>query len=829
MAGWILCMLADGASSGGTCMPCQNLASNAISYFNGPGTEAITTTGNYTGICSFVCPHGTTLQGGGGCFSAYSCIPVTGPIFKTSIQKLVYSSQLAALSDSLMVTKDPAQISITCEMQRDLSLAISEICNSDSSSSTSLQVSTTCIAAATAAATNICNAPAVCVVISNATFTNDYVCAQCPSPPQNGFYAIGELAFSCAVTCSGGFYFNSTSGNCSSCSALETQYCSSGYFMKGQGCYGDPTPFPTLNPYMLSQTNCVLCNKPQPLAGSNQWLWLSDPNGCSYKPCRTLTGVGVTIYIVSDCKNTSDYVTNLCTKTCSPGYWLSGNCSDKSTAICVACTTQKTGYYLIAACSQYADSIWLECGVVSQGGAFTAGYYCTGDGSQQLCPNNKTSNRLASSKGGDCFCPAGTTNGAGGLTCIPTSCPPLQQDPVYSVPGSGGVLSLSYMFTNTQLHTECALCASNTTQTSSSSLAYSTGDGIGLISCVCPPNTYAEKTDIHIISCSSCPSSSSLSSALCSGGKFAGVPDICWAGGTIGTPQCQCIPPPFTTLLPENTLTCGISNSASSCQLGFDLNQAANQNAMRPVEPPTGSALYISRVQSLQGWNIFHSPSSEDTSFNYDIKRIAVTSDLDSWYLTLPFFFFFLCFSLLLLLLLSNVVVTISTHRGETLNVQYVIWIIKDSNALQVYAAPLPPNSKIIYQYDVYRSGDYWNVAIPDSSITRSLEDVAVAAWTVPQSQNRLFPSNIAIQASSIPTDVAVVIKESIYSSQQNTAFVSFWIYLNKIAVAIQNYRVAAWSRTSGTDQRINLQIANDNASIVGTGLFLLFFISNYS
>ena len=633
MAGWTLCMLADGASNGGTCMPCQNSATNAT-YTSGPGVEAMTSNGGYTGICSFICPYGTTLDGSGGCLSPYTCTPIAGPILQSLSQKLVYSSHLANLHDTLAVIRDSQRFSSICEMQRELSQAIYTIANSGSNIVWP-QVSTSCTAAMISAHT-ACNAPTICFVTANATFASDYVCAPCPLPPTNGYYSISTLAFSCKISCSGGFYFNASSGNCSSCAALEAKHCGTGYFIRGQGCYGDLTPFPTLDPYKLSISNCVLCNKPQPSPGSNQWLWLSDSNGCSYQRCSELSGVGTTIYIVSDCKNTSDFITASCITKCEPGFWMKGTCSPKTTGVCTICTTKNPGYFLIAACSEHADSIWRECGV-SQQGVFAPGFYCIGDGQQQVCPNNKTSQRLASSKGGDCFCPAGTASAADS-TCSPANC--LQDTSTsFLAPGAGGV-SVSYMFTNAQQHTECAICGLNTTTpnplSSSSTLARSKGDGIGLTSCVCPAGTYAEISDTHITACNPCPISSYLNPSVCAGGgNYVGIPETCIAReGNIGPPQCQCIPPPFTTLVEGGVgvalSTCTIQNP-SLCKQGFDLIQVSGQKPTPPAEIPTGSALYISRSQSLQGWNTFHKPSSLDISFNYEIKRMAATSDLDSW------------------------------------------------------------------------------------------------------------------------------------------------------------------------------------------------------
>jgi len=651
MAGWTLCMLTDGATNSGVCMPCQNLPHSNATYTDGPGIEAMTSIGKYIGICSFECPYGSRLYGGGGCFSAYACTPIIGPILQNSNQKLVYSSTLAGLHDSFkVVSMRDAQQSFSsnlCEMQRDLSQAINIIANGDEIGG--ILVSTSCAVAMRISGATICNAPAVCVVTANATIASDYTCEPCPLPPKNGFYSIPELAFSCKVTCSAGFYFNASSGNCSSCTAFETQYCSPGYFLKGQGCYGDQTPFPTLDPSVLSTHNCVLCNKPQPSPGSNQWLWLSDPYyGCSYQTCSILTGVGVSIYIVSDCKNTSDYVTAACIRSCDLGFWMKGTCSQTTTAVCTACTTQKPGYYLIAACTQYADSVWQECGVIispsssQQPGDFTPGYYCNGDGAQQPCPNNKTSQRLASSIGGDCFCPAGTINAAD-LTCAPTSCQQ-QLDNSVLAPGAGGI-SVYYMFTNMQsLHTDCALCGSNNFSASSSSLlARSKGDGIGLASCMCPPNTYAEFSDTHISACFPCPVATAATCTIAAtGNNFVAIPDTCWAGGTVGAPQCQCIPPPFTTLNSGTAMaTCSIQNPSTICQQGFDPIQASIQPPIViPAEPPSGSTLYISRAQSLQGWNLFHAPSAyaDTSSLNYEIKRLAVTSDLDSWYFQLKTF-----------------------------------------------------------------------------------------------------------------------------------------------------------------------------------------------
>ena len=156
---------------------------------------------------------------------------------------------------------------------------------------------------------------------------------------------------------------------------------------------------------------------------------------------------------------------------------------------------------------------------------------------------------------------------------------------------------------------------------------------------------------------------------------------------------------------------------------------------------------------------------------------------------------------------------------------QYVAWIIQDNNVLQVYTAPLPPHA--FFQYDAYNSGNYWNVATTtfDSSITRSLEDLAIAAWTVPQTQARLFPpANSGIQASSIPTHVAVILKES---ASTTAAAACFWMYINQLSVGFQRQGAPLWSQTNGAiTARINLRIPG-NATILSTGFYKFFNIND--
>jgi len=155
-------------------------------------------------------------------------------------------------------------------------------------------------------------------------------------------------------------------------------------------------------------------------------------------------------------------------------------------------------------------------------------------------------------------------------------------------------------------------------------------------------------------------------------------------------------------------------------------------------------------------------------------------------------------------------------YRGETQNMQYVVWIIKDINALQVYTAPLPPNN--LYQYNAYNRGDYWTVATFDTSVTRTLEDLAIAAWVVPQTQARLHPSaGSNMQASSVPTNVAVIVKET---PSSNPDLSVFWMYINQLSVGVQNYGASLWSRANGANKHINLQIPG-NSSVISTGFFL--------
>ena len=421
LSGWKRCAEMDGAVSGGTCEPCDNLPARAT-YGNQSGVEVLLyTPGRIRGMCPFVCEAGTQLLGS---LPDYQCLPL--------VKNGRYSPELTSLRDSLFVTPYVGGTLTLSNAASDLSLP---------------SVSTSC-----AQATGMCETTA-CVVSHNSTYDSDYECVACGAAPAGAEYMYGdaiETSYTCEVRCLGtAQYFNKTLRACVSCAALDATHCAPNGRVAGGGCYGN----------FSSSLTCVNCNLPLPDPNSRRWLSLDT---CVYKQCSSqppTTGY----YIQSDCGGISDAVVRPCTSACPALSYLSGTCQTRSTGRCVACTVYSLGNYMIGNCTSTADSVWTQC---------LAGYYCIGYGPKNRCPGNQTSDPGAMSDT-NCYCPVGFK--AEGPQCVPFRCTSAPE-PVNRRPGASYV-SKYYMKHDAQRITVCVQCPAT-------SLSILDG-GVGVQSCVC--------------------------------------------------------------------------------------------------------------------------------------------------------------------------------------------------------------------------------------------------------------------------------------------------------------------------------------------------------
>ena len=830
LSGGTVCAQTDGATSGGACVACANAPPGGTYLANGIEVRTVAAAASsayyyaYQGVCPFDCPLRTQLQGEGACLSAYTCAPLA-QLFDAA-GRVVFSGNLATLRDGFRVLP-------VCRMQRNLTDAASTAVLTDAVANPNagwLPAATTCAQAMP----GLCDQPnAICSVTANATFSSNVACGLCASPPANGFYdtvaMTAQLAYTCDVRCTYGFYYNRTGqGNCSSCEALTAAICGgSNMHLRGGGCYGDPTPFPTLtNLPLLAQSNCILCSVAIPPAG--QYLDIADPAGCSVKGCQTPANVGQTAYIVTDCGGTTNYITAPCTLACAPGYWLNGCvspghcCSTHATAVCTPCKRYNPGFYLLGDCGLATDTVWQVCGVPPSGGAFVPGFYCPGNGTQLPCPNGRTSLPGASSPGAQCFCPAGTVPQNDG-TCTPIRC----QDatPLVLAPGAG-YRSGSYM-TIQHLETVCLPC---TTPGATGPSAYAVGDGLELGACRCPAGSYAHvAADGLSLTCRTCPSPApacASSSSSNSNNNYLAVPDLCWTGLIRETPQCQCQPPPFTGIWQTalqaqtaalaahpsmGTLAWGIgvmaatANSAvcrpdpGMCLPGFSLaatlDLSSSASSSGPDEPVSGSAVYIQRADALAGWSLLVDTTAAAAAagsyrfcaiFDCTVRHLASTNDYPSW--------------------------------GDPYNLQYAVWTVNDPALLNAYAMPLPwlkqptdPQASGLYGYDPYHNPT-WAIVPADYPHPCTIEGLAVAQWRVPQTPGLLHPSaSSSVSPSSTPTDVGAVVMDH----AQYAAGTSLWLYLNVLAVDLAGAGGPAW----GLPTRMRIRVpAALNSTVAAVG-----------
>jgi hypothetical protein len=783
LAGTTLCTQADGATSGGVCTPCTNAPSGAT-YVEGVGIEALALTGSYQGVCSFNCPSQTVISGAGTCLSTYTCRPAPSP--RDLEQRQIYSGLLAPpLGDGFRVLE-------VCRMQRNLSSILDTAISTRQEGSTLwLLTASTCAEASP----GVCGpAGTVCVVTTNATYFRNHICAVCPPPPPYGYYDVASmratLAFTCKVQCDPGFYHNTTSLRCSSCTALDS-ICgdaSLGMHVRGGGCYGSAAPFVSMNNLkLLKEAHCIQCTKDVLPPGSSRYLETSGPNGCYYADCATSADVSNGLaYILTPCGGTSNFITALCTTECEPGFYLHGACTQTTTGVCRPCTVSKPGHYRTGLCG-VADSVFQQCGVPSQGGVFVPGFYCPGSTTASLaCPHNKTSMQYASDAASHCFCPAGTQLSLlNDGTCVPMRCPGDILSP--SAPGAGWRSSM-YMTSEASMGAFVSVCRPCSDPSSNVRPAFSLGDGLHLTSCQCPPGSYAmlDTADTTRITCSLCPQAGSAAlSCVSSGnvGHYTTAPSNCWSGLTSGLPACQCLLPPFTngdtapgTNGPGSLLLTQCEPTADMCALGFLLAPDFARGGLYgdggpvPAQRPTGSPLYITQTHSVLGWAKAHSTAANPTNpdFDYTIARLTTTSDYATW--------------------------------GDIDNLQYVLWLIAEPRSTNVYAVPLPPNS--LGSYDPYSSADVWNV-IPDGMDTYcTVEDLAVAQWILPQTPARLSPSaGSGMQPFSGNTDAAVAVTDHTLFN----AGTSLFLYLNTFSVNLLSIPSGAIAWDTPAGQRIHL------------------------
>jgi hypothetical protein len=810
LAGTTLCTQNDGATSGGECAPCTNAPAGAT-YVGGVGVEVLLLLvgGNaslshyysYRGACAFDCPRATSISGENTCLATYRCTPV--PQMRLQDQRLIYSGGLV----SPHVLQDGFRIAPYCRMDRPLGLRLDSVATMTTLETGWLLASTTCADATP----DTCGAKgAICSVVANATYFSNAQCALCPPAPVNGFYDTesmrGALAVGCGARCNTGFYFNASDRLCGSCAELDRSLCAnttrsgdntaSSLHVQGGGCYGDDTPFRSLTDLAYLRTqNCILCDKSLPPDTSQQYLDTADASGCAYKPCSATADVALgRAYVVSACSGTSNYVTALCTTACSDGFYLKGACTPTATGICTPCTELNPGYHRISLCDATVDSVWQACGVPAAGGVFVPGHYCPGDGRMLVCPNNMTSLVHARDAGSHCFCPAGTRPlpQPPGINTDP-SCEPMRCPNTTSsdngAPG-GGWRSPYYMTIETATFNSVCRACSPPTLPNEQSPAFTLGDGIEVAACRCPPGHYivpvapsgaaADDGDDDGsgaggggVACQPCPAASLVGGALSadsrdacaiSGGHYATVPDTCWSGRQTGAPACRCVMPPFSSV--SGAAVCGAI--PSMCAPGFLVaSDLLPDGGPTPSEPSTGSPLYIARTQSALGWSrLFASPPPDGSFFeDYSIARLVTTSDFADW--------------------------------GDVSNLQYALWTIADQASTNVYAVPLPPN--MLVYYNPYGSTGMWTVVSAGSEESYcTVEDIAVAQWTVPQTPGRLHPAASGGGSSySVATDAAAVVMDhTLY-----TAGTSLWLYLNTFAVGSNG--AIAWGSAVTVRNRI--------------------------
>ena len=798
LSGWTQCSQMDGATSGGQCVPCTNLPkmvgspplSSATFLPNVPGIEISTLDGQYTGVCPFACPKGYVLGGNAGCLSEYTCTQLG--LLKDENSMPVYSASLASLQDVFLVTR-------TCPLQRVLSNAIS---SAKTSLASTPQAPTQWLPVATACGqvNASCASPAACMVTVNATFANNFQCMACPPLPQGAFYNLPQstttdpkdmsgmqASYACNPACAGGYYYNASASppNCSSCTALEIAICPTGFHIKGQGCYGVATPFPTLNPVELAKTNCILCGLSLPAPGSNQWLDISDPvKGCAIKACTATDTIslGVTSYIATPCGGTSDRIVMPCTFTClSSSYFLQGSCSTTSTAVCKLCTAFMPGSYIQTNCTPITDAVWKLCS--------TPGTYCPGDGSQLQCPNNQTSQPGASTQS-DCFCPAGTafSQQLPGF-CVPFLCP--DAVPSDASPGAGYISAYYMVLASDTLQTACLPCPQGSVSLTS------VADGIGINSCVCKPAAVAGSGTssssgynsyyLSGANCTLCPSSANLaalSSTYCTTGGmgyYSKIPDTCWRGSSYfsNNNNCVCVAPPFTKISPGSTTLADCSPNPQMCQLGFNL--ADPSGGAPPAESNlTGSSLYVPRPSSLStAVSLFWSAASyaaaaSTTGIDYSPRRLVATSDWKGW--------------------------------GNPDNWQFILWLLKDPTILTIFAAPAPSNTLQGYNPYAFSSTSWTITPGPAAGSSAFIAEIAVAQWQTAQTPALLHGGSTTTGGGGT-TEVAAVL----CSGSSPPA-----LYINTLQVSLLGNQQAGYPQWSGPAQS-SLGFAAGNASTIST------------
>jgi len=297
-------------------------------------------------------------------------------------------------------------------------------------------------------------------------------------------------------------------------------------------------------------------------------------------------------------------------------------------------------------------------------------------------------------------------------------------------------------------------------------VAFSVGDGLELASCVCPPGMYITRGSVAI-ACTACPAAP----PVC-GVPQQLVPDTCWTGRQIGAPACACPVAPFSA----DASACGVT---STCAVGFSLAPPSSSStpggSTAVVALPTGSALYVERTTAA--WSRLVSEGAQcGLTFDCAIRRIAVTSDLGLW--------------------------------GDAYNYQFVLWTLSDPYVMHVYGVPLPPND--IYA-DAYTL-DVWVVVPPlvASNERCTLEDIAVAPWSVPQT-----PAQLVVQHVSVPT-YAIAIVASFVDDYSWT----LWAYFNTLSVSlVDGTGTVAWGTPSPTRAALfpTSPALYSNATVVST------------
>ena len=575
LAGYSDCISKDGMTTFGKCMDCTNAPAGisytltGIEYFY----QVVDGNPTFRGACPFACPYAHQLtvasSADNECSMQWKCVAATA---LQSGGQLVYSLDLLTVRDSFVVS-----LANGC----DISLQLTEALNSPGKLSL-IPVYTSCLDYRA-----LCTRDSPCRVLQAATLATQVTCTPCDSLPQGASFTDAakaqpttDVSKNCAFQCDqASFYVNKTAHSCQSCPALTALVCANNnsWQVRGGGCAGNSTEFPSAISQMRGSDWCVSCPKSLPSADSNQYL---NMELCAYVNCDANPPVNK-YFIPPGCGGTSAGVLGNCItgSSCQAYQYLKGSaCSRNSTPVCTNCTDFNMGYYKTANCSHggTTDATWEPC---------LAGHTCNGAGGQPTpCPYPKTSQAGPNSL---CVCPAGMKKNALDATqCEYTQCPDRTQinpNPIkYGniPPGDNGV-SHYYMQLDTSTQSnKCTLCPKDGITLDE--------HAVGIESCRCPFNQYMMFANSG--GCTACTSE-------CPG---------CWRGDAVcGT---MATAPPFMMSLP------------STCNAGFTYTPDGSSRT------GTGSAVYVEKADVLAGgWISYYDTSSYSGG---TVTHLATTSPL---------------------------------------------------------------------------------------------------------------------------------------------------------------------------------------------------------